>query len=857
MSLPIDSVPFLLLNAAFLLGVALLVFVYRTRWVRVQKRYQEFQKRYHSAAIATEASPHGLVYLIRRKEGTLKGQGLSCIANRTLQEKFGLDGGEIDFLAVATIFNRDNQRHRLLEAANTLLAEGKAFDFTLSTKGRTYEVVGTRGRSRPLGKCDAIWFQDVTPQNQLYLESEKRAEQLSDLLNSMPCPLWMRNGDHTLLYCNDSYCKVVGLEEEEVLATGAEFLGRSSQKEAQTLTEEAMRSRDFVEKDYPVIVDGERRFYRVSEKALSADIVLGFAQDLTERQDLQNLLTQHEQTQALLLENLRISIAVYNADMRLCFSNTAFANLHHLSDDFIDSMPSFGEVLDHMREKRRVPEYANFLEFKRQRTRAMEVLTGPEEELSHLPDGSTLRVVSYPHPFGGIIQTVEDVTDRLALERSFNTLLEVQRQTLDKLYEAVAVYGADGRLKLFNPNFSQIWNLSPDFLSKGPHIRQVLENGRRYFEIPDDKEWDQKLQRMVRQTLDATSRSDRLERRDGRVLDWSQEPLPDGSSLLTFLDVTDATKVERALLEKNEALQTADRLKSEFIANVSYELRTPLNAIVGFAEILDNQFFGALNNRQTEYSRAIVESSRRLMTLINDILDLSTIEAGYLTLELRPVLVSKMMENLFTMAHERARNNGVNLVLSCTPDVGEVVLDEHRITQVLLNLVFNSIKFSKKDEEVKISASLQGENLLLQVEDSGVGIAPADQKRVFKKFERGSNVSKHTGAGLGLSLVRSLVELHGGFVSLDSDLERGTAVRCFLPLGATAGLYEAQGDFLPTPEGRSFFGYCAASKRTENSFTPEDKKRKVTVGEDERLLQAAQSFIQEIKARAPSKEKKS
>jgi signal transduction histidine kinase len=140
------------------------------------------------------------------------------------------------------------------------------------------------------------------------------------------------------------------------------------------------------------------------------------------------------------------------------------------------------------------------------------------------------------------------------------------------------------------------------------------------------------MERILGKSTEPNARSRRRERADGSVVEWAQVPLPDGANLFTFLDVTDSIRVERALRERNEALETTDRLKSEFIANVSYELRTPLNAIVGFAEILENQYFGELNERQLEYSQAIVESSQRLHTLINDILDLATIEAGYLSI---------------------------------------------------------------------------------------------------------------------------------------------------------------------------------------------------------------------------------
>jgi signal transduction histidine kinase len=287
---------------------------------------------------------------------------------------------------------------------------------------------------------------------------------------------------------------------------------------------------------------------------------------------------------------------------------------------------------------------------------------------------------------------------------------------------------------------------------------------------------------------------DLLDRTDGTVLQVATVPLPDGNTLLSYQDVTDTQRVERALRERNEALETAGRLKSEFIANVSYELRTPLNAIIGFAEILANEYFGALTPRQLDYSRGILDSSHRLLSLINDILDLATIEAGYMTLETARVDIHDMLEAVLTLTRERARNQDLNLSLSCPDDIGIVEADERRLKQALFNLVSNAIKFTQPGGAIRLEAEREadsvGGDLVLSVADTGVGIPMADQARIFEKFERGDPTLAQTGAGLGLSLVKSLVELHGGMVTIESG-SGGTTVRCRLPTGGAAARPEA------------------------------------------------------------------
>src|SRR6266478_1902500 len=293
----------------------------------------------------------------------------------------------------------------------------------------------------------------------------------------------------------------------------------------------------------------------------------------------------------------------------------------------------------------------------------------------HLPDDRTLKVSISPHPFGGLTFVYENVTDRLALERSCNTLTQVRRATLDNLFEAVAVYGSDGRLKLHNPAYLQIWGLSPGDDAWEPHIAEILERTRAL--LDDGSDWAAMKQGIVAKVTAHVLTSGPLYRSDGSMLQVATVPLPDGNVLLTYLDVTDTARVERALRERNDALETAGRLKSEFIANVSYELRTPLNAVIGFAEILANQYFGPLSPRQLDYSRGILDSSHRLMSLINDILDLATIEAR------------DMLESVMTLTRERARNQDLSLTMSCADGIDAIEADERRLKQALFNLISN------------------------------------------------------------------------------------------------------------------------------------------------------------------------
>jgi signal transduction histidine kinase len=280
------------------------------------------------------------------------------------------------------------------------------------------------------------------------------------------------------------------------------------------------------------------------------------------------------------------------------------------------------------------------------------------------------------------------------------------------------------------------------------------------------------------------------------MLEYATVPLPDGAVLNSFLDVTDSIKVEQALRASNAALATADRLKSEFVANVSYQLRTPLNTIMGFSEILTNQYFGTLNERQMEYTRTIMDASKKLLLLINDVLDLATIEAGRMALDPENVSVALLLNAAKQMAAEWARQQSLEITIDCPIDAGSFEVDTHRIKQVLFNLLSNSIKYTPAGGRITLRArrdhAADGDWVALTVADTGIGIPPEDVGRVFGKFERANLHTRQSGTGLGLSLVKSFVELHGGRIEVESVIDQGTRVTCYLPARANpAGTHAA------------------------------------------------------------------
>jgi signal transduction histidine kinase len=669
----------------------------------------------------------------------------------------------------------------LAAAVAALRHAGTPFTATLSAPdGAAYAI---EGRSLAAGDC-VLWIADVSAlrqTEQARAAAVGEAGTLREMLDALPLPVWRRDTTLGIVDCNTAFAAALDVPREAALAKSSELAPDADAAEPPALARAAAAGTAQRDERH-VVIGGSRRLLELAETPARAGGTIGFALDRTELESAESELGRHVNAHGQVLESINAAVAIYGADKRLSFFNSAFARLWGIEEDWLAGEPSLDELLERLRELRRVPEYADFRAFKRQQLEMFTSLIEPQSELMHLPDDRTLSVSVSPHPLGGLIFVYEDVTDRLALERSYNTLIEVQRETLDNLFEGIAVFGSDGRLKLHNGAYAKIWGLSDADLAGEPHVAEIVEKTRAFYADGDD--WPATRDRIIAGITAQTHWSGPLDRLDGSVLQVASVPLPDGNLLQTCLDVSDTARVERALRERNEALETAGRLKSEFIANVSYELRTPLNAIIGFAEILTNQYFGPLSERQLGYSRGILESSHRLMTLINDILDLATIEAGYMTLDTDAVDVRDLLDAVATLTRERARTQNLALTLACPPDIGAVAADERRLKQALFNLVSNAIKFTPPGGSVRIEARREddpGGDLVLAVADTGVGIPAADQQRVFEKFERGNPQARESGTGLGLSLVKSLIELHGGVVEIESSVGRGTTILCRLP----------------------------------------------------------------------------
>lgn len=660
-----------------------------------------------------------------------------------------LAGAVIAGVIAAFLRQRQSAAMRSLQAEmQTLSAERE--QFRTATQRQEAELGLTRDKLASLGR---------------------ERDQYRRLLNAAPFAAWRRDLAGDMIWRNETLLALLGDDgNHEEIASIADG------KRPQALVAKARDEESIAGEERRFVVEGQRHVFQVMETPLlSEDESAGFAIDISESDELRRELRRNIRANNEVLEHMSTAVGIYDREKRLIFANRAFTKFWGLDDEFIGHQPTLGEVMDRLHQSRKLPEQVEYRQFRRNREAFFSTLLEPFEDLYQLPDERMVRETITRHSFGGLLFMVEDATDRIVLERTLNTLIAVQRATLDNLHEAVAVFGPDGRVNLTNVGYREMLGVSQDVTDKQPHIRELTDIVLSQWENPPTLL--EGRDRIIASATEMRAGTGRMELPDGRIVDYAATGLPDAKTLFTYIDVTDSLRIERALRERNEALVAADLIKSEFLENMSYELRTPLNTILGFAEILHNDYFGTLNARQREYSSGILEASGQFLSMINDMLDLASIQAGHLHVDEEPFAVSDAIDAVLERHQERANRRQITLRVEVSPGLTEMISDQRRLEQILGNLISNAVKFTPPGGEVVIAASLVDGHAEISVEDNGIGIPEEEQERVFETF-RTSDRHTRRGAGLGLALVRSLMDLMGGVVDLKSESGVGTKVTC-------------------------------------------------------------------------------
>ena len=684
----------------------------------------------------------------------------------------------------------------LRDKVRALRRHGVSFSGSVVTaEGRSIDCDG-----RVAGDQVTLWLTDpavrLAEEAGVVGQARDKAADLHGALNQLdraPLAAWRRGADLRLEWVNKAYVEMVeAVNMEQVIDEQVE-IDPAFRALAERAEKEMSRSgRRAVDDVATVTVKGQRRVLRIVESALHGvgeGSLGGLAIDVTAQARARDELRRHQEAHRKTLDQMTSAVAVFGGQRQLEYYNQAFLDLWKLDDAELRARPSHGEVLDRLRHAGRLPAQPDWAEWKASQLRlyteeAGEGASATEgaapDEIWNLPSGRTLKVSAQRHALGGVTVVYEDKTDQFSLESRYKEQSKVQKETLNNLAEGVAVFSADGRLALYNRSFKTMWSMDSVQMAGLP--------------------WDEIAEQMVALTPGSEAILADIKRRvtsfeaehrvphqgeemrleDGRTIANATNPLPDGATLVTFLDVTDAKEREKELEVRNSILEETDRIKTKFVDHISYQLRDPLNSIIGFTEFLEMELVGELNDRQKDYVASILTASNTQLDLVNDIIDLAAIDAGKLDLDVEAVDLTGLVRKAATYSTLKAEDAEVQLRLDVDEADLRVMGDEKRLRQVVFNLLSNAFAFTDPGGEVTLTARRDGDAVSISVTDTGRGASPEDAARAFDRFE---SAGPGAGAGIGLALVNAYVSMHGGFVRMESIEGAGTTVTCHLPVG--------------------------------------------------------------------------
>ena len=585
----------------------------------------------------------------------------------------------------------------LERALEKLRERGEGFHLTLRTlRQRFVEAEGRTVTGRAL-----LRLRDVTGDRlevmRLMRELAKGEDELKSLrglLDAIPQPVWLRDRDGALGWANEAYLRAVeATDAPDARARGLELLDRADRDESarRRAAGGAYAAR------VAAVVAGARRMLDVTESATPAGSA-GIAIDISELDRVRNDLQRQMEAHARTLDQLPTAVAIFDGKQRLAFHNAAYRQLWDLDQAFLESAPSDGEILDRLRAARKLPEQADFRSWKAGLLSAYRAVE-PQESWWHLPDRRTLRVIANPNPQGGLTYLFDDVTERVHLEALYNSLIRVQRETLDALNEGVAVFGTDARLKLSNRAFADMWRLEAQAIADQPHIDRFIREARGL--APARPALDRDPRRRDGPARDP-HRHGLPARAARRLGDRLQRPAAAGRRDAPDLRRRDRERERRARAHRQERGARA-RLAAARRLRPSRLLRAALAADQR-SSASPSSSATRPSGRSTRASANIPTTScaRRaaLLAIINDILDLASIDTGSLELAREDVDIRQTITDAARGIEDRLAESSVRLDIDAPDGIGSFKADGKRIRQILFNLLSNAVGFSAAGQTV-------------------------------------------------------------------------------------------------------------------------------------------------------------
>lgn len=532
-------------------GTVLLVLVFTSLFKILRLRQKNYflnrdRERYAETLYASRDGYFAFIYPDQKVNDPRQHVTERC--SRRLAVLLNLPNGTLSgFADILKNFYKDDVK-RIQKYVDFLREEGIAFDdeFALKSSNRRIRLVGSRinGADGDI-YCDMIWFRDVSFETNKIVELEnsrkeisKELLQLHDLIDNLPFPIWLRDNRQKIVVHNKKFNDFLNKGKSENLNDEAEITTASGDSVSRNLAQKAQDTNKPQKSTVSVVKNGDRLVMQAFETPFHAEenleslFTAGCLIDINELEELKRNLKLHQNAQLEILRTLGTAFAVFDQHCHLSFYNSSFADLWKLETKWLDDTPTYSAFLDLIRENRLLPEVPDYLMFKAEEQKAFSQIIRPQKDMLHLPNGITLSRLRAPYPMGGLIFAYEDISDKLAATSAYNALLSVQQEILENIFDAVLIFGTDGRLTFYNEAYLKLWKGTRVFLDNEPTLDELLDSQKEFLAI--DGDWEKMKKDIAEHLLSMTAKTFILSRINDGTLEVSAKNLSDGSFIISY-----------------------------------------------------------------------------------------------------------------------------------------------------------------------------------------------------------------------------------------------------------------------------------------------------------------------------------
>jgi signal transduction histidine kinase len=589
---------------------------------------------------------------------------------------------------------------------------------------------------------------------------------LKRIIDNIPLAVWYRDANNTIAYCNEVYAGALEHSKREIIDLSLELIPKDRPLGPYHLSVMAQDGYKMIKERDHAVLSGSRRLLEFGAIPFKNGETVNYAMDLSEVEGLQNILEQLTKSHHEILHNLSTGVSVFGEDTRLLFYNHAYVKIFDFDEEWLATKPTLLEVLDDLRQRRKIPEYSNFQQMKKNRLKLFKTLLQPMYETTHQPSGQVLRMVIAPYLQGGLVYIFEDVSDRIALERQYNTLSAVQRETIDHLYEGIIVIGSDLRLRILNKAAINLLMIKEPEWFLGKNLNEIFFIPESIFSEPRQEFFNQLMVLFEkRHPFQGT-----LTLKTHIIAQYSYLPLPDGAHLLSMVDITNAKRLETSLKERNNLLSEINLLKSHFIHHVVNELKAPLKSMQYLAEDLEQDDFSHdYSDKQRLYGQEINDMSQHLITMLDEMVTLSQIEAPHTDYTiLEDITLDMFLRNMLGLIAWHAEEKSISVKLNNLCRVLTFKGDERRLKQIFFNILQNGVKGARQNSDLHVNVVHEqtGTNhfLVFCVEILPSVTADHSQQDLFDRQIRPQLVDRSE--DFGLSLASKFLEMQKGSLTI-------------------------------------------------------------------------------------------